>query len=89
MFKQFATFLIMVFVFLASNPADARTKKKKKKSRSHKSSKAHKNSRHSRKTHSTHNGTGPDLKTITKDSPYKEEPSNGVTPVENKQVDQQ
>ena len=44
----------------------------------------HKNkSHHGRsKKRRRHHGNGPDLKAITKDSAYTENPNNGVTPIE-------
>jgi hypothetical protein len=84
MFKHIASFTLIVLVMLSSSSADARTKKKKK-SRAHTSARTRKVSKHARKSRRFHHGTGPDLKSITTDSPYKEDPNNGVTPVETKQ----
>lgn len=83
MFKQITSFcLIILVVFTTSSSANARTKKKKKKSRSQISSRSHK-----RKSRHFHHGNGPDLKSITTDSPYKDAPNNGVNPIETKQPD--
>jgi hypothetical protein len=40
-----------------------------------------------RKSRRRHHGTGPDLKSITTDSPYSytDDPNNGVNPIETKQ----
>lgn len=88
MFKHIVTFCLLIFVMLGSSSANARTKKKKKKSRSHAQARSTKTSKHSRKSRHFHRGTGPDLKSITTDSPYKEDPSNGVNPIETKQPGQ-
>ena len=84
MFKQLASLLLIILVIFSTNSANARVKKKKTKLHIQKSH-SKKGSKHSRKSRRFHKGNGPDLKAITKDSPYTEEPSNGVTPVETKQ----
>ncbi|MDD4974996.1 MAG: hypothetical protein PHY93_11630 [Bacteriovorax sp.] len=88
MLKHIALFCLIVLVTLSGN-ADASTKKKKKKSRAQTSARTrtHKVSKYARKSRRFHHGTGPDLKSITTDSPYPytEDPNNGVTPVETKQ----
>ncbi|MDO9180819.1 MAG: hypothetical protein Q7U04_00355, partial [Bacteriovorax sp.] len=82
MFKHIASFcLIILITCAASNTSYASTHKKKKKS----GSKTAKNLKQSRKSRRFHHGNGPDLKSITTDSPYKEDPNNGVNPVETKQ----
>ncbi len=64
---------------------EAKTKKTKATAKS-RSSRQFKPAKHSRKSRRFKNrGNGPDLKSITTESPYKEDPSNGVTPVETKQ----
>ncbi|MGZ3789197.1 MAG: hypothetical protein ACXVLQ_11780 [Bacteriovorax sp.] len=84
MFKQLAIFCLFLAVALATNAAEAKIKKKK--SSGSKTSRTYRPSKHARKSrHYRHHGTGPDLKAITTESPYKEEPSNGVTPIETKQ----
>jgi Flp pilus assembly protein TadB len=88
MIKYIASFLAVIVLLINFSSADAATKKKKtKKSRSHKSSK--RSSKHKTKRKSRHfsrqRGTGPDLKAMTTDStdsPYKEDPNNGVNPIE-------
>lgn len=85
MIKQIASLGLLLVVLFSSNAANAATKKKKKK-KSH--AKTHKVVHHSRKTKHYKHGNGPDLKAITTDSPYKEDPNNGVTPVETKQPGQ-
>lgn len=95
MFKRIASFCLILFTLLVhSNPVDARAKKTKKsqtassakksklKKKSPKYSKA---SKHKRKSRRFSRGTGPDLKTITTDSPYTEDSTNGINPIENKQ----
>lgn len=85
MFKQIAIIWLVVTVLFATGIVEAKVKKKKK-SKHSKTSRAYKPSKHPRKSrHYRHHGTGPDLKAITTESPYKDEPSNGVTPVETKQ----
>jgi hypothetical protein len=88
MFKHITSFCLILLVMLASSNASTTypsAKKKKKKSRTQTSSRMHKVSKHGRKSRRFHHGTGPDLKSITTDSPYKEDPNNGVNPVETKQ----
>lgn len=34
------------------------------------------------KKHRRHHGTGPDLKVLTLEASYKENPNNGITPIE-------
>lgn len=85
MFKYITLLSLLSLLMLGASSADARTKKKKKKSHSHTSSHSHKSSKHLRKSRHFHHGTGPDLKSITTDSPYKEDPNNGVNPIETKQ----
>lgn len=87
MFKRLAIICLFATVFTSvnlvmSDAVFAKTKKAKKKS-----SRLYKPSKHSRKSRrfSKHHGNGPDLKAITTESPYKEDPSNGVTPIETKQ----
>jgi hypothetical protein len=81
MFKRLAIICLLVTVFTSviTETASAKTKKTKKKS-----SRQYRPSKHARKSRrfSKHHGTGPDLKTITTESPYTEDPSNGVTPIE-------
>ncbi|MBC7538838.1 MAG: hypothetical protein H7281_08455 [Bacteriovorax sp.] len=88
MFKRIASFCLILLVMLASSNAStypSTKKKKRKKSRSQTSARSHKASKHVRNSRRFHRGTGPDLKSITTDSPYKEDPNNGVNPVETKQ----
>ncbi len=82
MFRYIAIFCLVLSCVLSVESAQAKTKKKK---RSHKSS-HYKPTKHSRKSRRYHSrGNGPDLKAITTESPYKEDPTNGVTPIETKQ----
>ena len=86
MFKYVASFCLLILLILASSTANARIKRKHKKSSSHASAHTYKVSKHSRKSRHFHHGTGPDLKSITTDSSsYKEDPNNGVNPIETKQ----
>lgn len=84
MFKRLAIFCFILTVVFGT-AAEAKTKKNKK-SRGTKSSRHYKPAKHSRKSRRfSRRSNGPDLKTITTESSYKEDPSNGVTPVETKQ----
>jgi hypothetical protein len=80
MFKYIATICLLISVTTPLS-GQAKTLHKKKK-RKVSTSKAH---RHARISRHYHHGNGPDLKSITTESPYKEDPTNGVNPVENKQ----
>ncbi len=83
MFKRTASLLALIATILfSSNSAIARTKHLKKKKTKHK---IHKVSKHKRRSRHYRHGNGPDLKSITTTSPYKEDPSNGVNPIETKQ----
>lgn len=85
MFKRLAIIFLLLTVVI-STAVEAKTKKTKSKKAKSKISRKYKPAKHSRKSRRfrTHSN-GPDLKTITTESPYKEDPSNGVTPVETKQ----
>ncbi len=86
MFKHFAIFSLLFTLVCSSVFGAETTTKKKKKKRSHSSSRTYKPTKHSRRSRRyRHHGNGPDLKSITTESPYKEDPTNGVTPVETKQ----
>jgi hypothetical protein len=81
MFKHLSIFhFVFLFLLVIScfNMAQAKTVKKKKKSH-HRSYKV---STHSRKSRHYKRGGGPDLKSITTNSPYTEDLNNGVNPVE-------
>lgn len=82
MFKRLAIFCLLVTFIFTTAAAEARTKSKKANKIS---SAKYKPSKHARKSRRFRRGNGPDLKSITTESPYKEDPSNGVTPVETKQ----
>lgn len=86
MHRQLALFFLLIFVLFQNETAFARAKRKKK-SHSKRSSRVYKPSKHRRKSrrYGHHHGNGPDLKSITTQSPYKEDPSNGVNPIETKQ----
>ncbi len=84
MFRHFAIFCLLILSIAFATNALAKTKKRKSK-KGDKISHTYKPSKHARKSRRYHHGTGPDLKSITTESPYKEDPSNGVTPVETKQ----
>ena len=87
MIRIITTFCLLFLLAIAGqNALGAQyNKKKKKKSHNARSSRIYKTSRHGRKSHhSAHHGTGPDLKSSTTNSPYTEDPNNGVTPVETK-----
>ena len=86
MFKYFALFVALFFVFFQNEAVFAKNNKKKK-SHSRRFSRVYKTSKHSRKSrkYGRHHGNGPDLKSITTQSPYKEDPNNGINPVETKQ----
>ncbi len=63
---------------------------KSKKSKKSKKSATHSrvvSKKQTRKSKRRHHGTGPDLKSITTDSPYSytDDPNNGVNPIETKQ----
>lgn len=80
MFKHIAILFFAILLATTSLPALARSKSKSKKH--------HKSNKHARKSRRYHHGTGPDLKSITTDSPYKEDPTNGINPIETKQPEQ-
>lgn len=61
-----------IFLVTSFNEVEAKSRKHKNKSHHTRSKK--------RRRH--HRGNGPDLKAITKDSAYTENPNNGVTPIE-------
>lgn len=81
MFKHLAALFVLVGLLVTSSASFAATKKTKKK----KTHKTYKVSKHKRKSRRYKRGTGPDLKSITTDSPYTEDSNNGVNPVETKQ----
>ena len=68
-------------MLLFSGSANA-AKAKKKKRKNHSLSRLKKNSKHSRRYRHYRHGNGPELKAITIDSPYKEDPTNGINPIE-------
>ena len=83
MLKRKVLFIFLTTMLIISQSANARIfKKKKKKSLSHLTSHLGKHQKHPRKSRHFHRGTGPDLKSITTESPYKEDPTNGVNPIE-------
>ena len=73
--KRLVIFLLMITLFV-SEGGFAKTKKSKKRRVS--SSKVIK----LKKKRKYRRGNGPDIKKITIDSPYVEEPTNGVNPIE-------
>ena len=74
-------FALTVIFALVANPTYAKSHKKKSYSQK-------RVSRHYKKVKKTKkskkHGNGPDLKDITNKSDYKEAPTNGVNPIENK-----
>lgn len=86
MFRYIALFFALFFILFQNEAAFAKSKKKRK-SHSRRFSRVYKSSKHSRKSRKyvRHHGNGPDLKSITTESPYKEDPNNGINPVETKQ----
>lgn len=68
----------MILFSGSASAAKAKKNKRKKHSLSH----LKKNSKHSRRSRHYRHGNGPDLKAITTDSPYKEDPTNGINPIE-------
>lgn len=86
MLKRLAIISVLVFaVFISA--AEAKTRKGKKSRSVKKSARHFKPSKHARKSRRfRHHSNGPDLKSITTESPYTEDPTNGVTPVETKQL---
>lgn len=80
MFKRIASFcLLIVIAFCSTNVSEARSKSKRNKKKRHKTYKV---SKHKRKSRHYKRGNGPDLKSITTDSPYKEDTNNGINPIE-------
>ena len=69
-------FLSIIFLLLNSSQVFSKVKKRHKKSRQIAS--LYKTKKFKKKKH----GNGPDLKEITKNSPFIENPSNGVNPIE-------
>ena len=85
MFIRIVVLSFISLMIVAPSASEAKSKKKKL-ARKQTSGHVYKSTKHSRKSrHYRHHGTGPDLKSITTESPYKEDPSNGVTPIETKQ----
>ena len=82
----FKILLSVLILTISSTNAFAKIKKHKKVAKRHsRSSRVSRATKHSKKNkHKVHHSTGPDLKDITKNSPYTEEPQNGVNPVETK-----
>jgi hypothetical protein len=79
--KKIIFLVLTIAISLLMNPAFAKSNKKK----SHagkRVSRHYKKVKKSKKTKK--HGNGPDLKDITNKSDYKEAPTNGVNPVENK-----
>lgn len=83
MFRYIAIFCLLIATVSTSEDAEAKVRRKSHRSTHYKPTKHKRKSRRYR-----HHGNGPDLKAITTESPYKDEPSNGVTPVETKQPGQ-
>ena len=82
MFKRIASLCILIITMIVnSNVAEARVKNAKKKKKAHKT---HRVSKHKKKSRHYKHGNGPDLKSITTDSPYTEDSNNGVNPIETK-----
>jgi hypothetical protein len=80
MFKNIASFCIFFVLLLTNlNVSEARVKKQKNSSRKSRISKI----KHKRKNKRYRYGNGPDLKSITKDSPFTENSNNGINPIEN------
>lgn len=67
-------------IFFSGSASAAKTKKKKRKT--HSLSHLKKKSKHSRRSRHYRHGNGPDLKAITTNSFYKEDPTNGINPIE-------
>ena len=84
-------FFLFIFIFIAivgtGAASDKLYKRKKRHSRS-RVTRLPRVTKHSRKSRHYHRGNGPNLKSITTDSPYKEDPNNGVNPIETKQPEQ-
>lgn len=74
--RKIVLILSCIFLVSAFMNVEAKTKryKKNKHSKSYAKSKRKKHRRH---------GNGPDLKEITKNSTYTENPNNGINPIEN------
>jgi len=88
MLKYFFLFIFICMAMLETGTAsDKRYIKKKRHSRS-RVTRMPRVTRHSRKSRHYHHGNGPNLKLITTDSPYKEDPNNGVNSIETKQPEQ-
>lgn len=85
MFKRIVSFcLLITVVLMTSVSSEAASKSKKTKKKSQKTYKVSKHKRKSRHYKKVKRGTGPDLKTITTESPYTEETNNGVNQIETK-----
>ncbi|MBP9682995.1 MAG: hypothetical protein KBD76_16460 [Bacteriovorax sp.] len=84
MFKHLAILCCFFSLILPSVDADAAYKKKKRK-KGARSSRYYKTSKNKKRAKRYTHSSGPDLKAITTESPYKDEPSNGVNAVETKQ----
>ena len=84
-------FILFIFIYLAmldtGTAKDKRNIRKKRHSGS-RVTRLPRVTKHSRKSRHYRHGNGPNLKTITTDSPYKEYPNNGVNPIETKQPEQ-
>lgn len=84
MIKRIASLWLMIITLLiTSSGVDARVKKSNPKKK--KGYKTYKVSKHKRKSRRYKRGNGPDLKSITTNSPYTEDTNNGVNPIETKQ----
>lgn len=78
-------FVLTCTILLQPSIIEAKMHKHKKKS-SKRVSRFYKKNKKGKKHHRArvHHGSGPDLKDITSDSSYKENPNNGVNSFENK-----
>ncbi len=79
--KNTILLVLAMVIALVANPAFAKSHKKKSHSQK-RVSRHYKKVKKSKK--SKKHGSGPDLKDITNKSDYKEAPTNGVNPIENK-----
>lgn len=71
--QKILVILSCIFLISSLDEVEAKSRKKKYKNKSH-----HARSR----KHRRHRGNGPDLRAITKNSTYIENPNNGITPIE-------
>jgi hypothetical protein len=85
MLKHFLLFIFLFLALISSSLASSRHYLKKKRRSHSRMIRMPRVTKHFRKSRHYHHGNGPNLKSITTDSTYKEDPNNGINPIETKQ----